>query len=154
VKEEVPEGLGHVLRVEGAIAEAQRPSGTIPLAVLILPSEKKPGATGWCGELSVVTQTRDVRSQLAVPLEPSLGPRGEATRGSLEVNGVYGFEDTENRDCMVCFDRPRNIVFFPCRHCCVCPTCLRSLREDKCPLCRVLFYAHVALPVRPSSPRG
>jgi hypothetical protein len=154
VEEEVSEGLGQILRVPGEIAELpNRPAGTIPLAVLVLPSDKKPGASGWCGELTV-TNAREVTRQLVVPLEGSLGPRAEQSRGSLEVNGVYGFEDTENRDCMVCFDRPRNIVFFPCRHCCVCPTCLRSLREDKCPLCRVLFYAHVALPVRPSSPSG
>lgn len=157
VEEEVSEGLGRVLRVPHQIADLQRsgPAGqTVPLAVLILPADRgSPGPAGWCGELSVAS-AREVTRQLAVPQEGSLSPRAGANRGALEVNGVYGFEDTENRDCMVCFDRPRNIVFFPCRHCCVCPTCLRSLREDKCPLCRVLFYAHVALPVRPSSPRG
>lgn len=41
-------------------------------------------------------------------------------------------------ECMVCFDRRRNVIVLPCRHCSVCLSCLRSMRDERCPLCRIL----------------
>ncbi|CAE7489064.1 LUL1, partial [Symbiodinium sp. CCMP2456] len=54
-----------------------------------------------------------------------------------QILGIYGFEEGDREtECMVCYDRPRSVVVLPCRHCFVCPACLRSLREEKCPMCR------------------
>ncbi|CAK9089670.1 unnamed protein product [Durusdinium trenchii] len=66
----------------------------------------------------------------------------------LEVQGIFGFEEALPRfgmglagdtDCMICYARPKNVLLLPCRHCSVCHSCLRSLRDEKCPLCRSSF---------------
>eukprot|EP00397_Hematodinium_sp_SG-2012_P047859 GEMP01054594.1.p1 GENE.GEMP01054594.1~~GEMP01054594.1.p1 ORF type:complete len:275 (+),score=67.54 GEMP01054594.1:579-1403(+) len=63
-----------------------------------------------------------------------------------EVQGIYGFEDVSERDCMICYDIPKNVMLLPCRHCSVCAVCLRSLRDEKCPLCRSSFTSYVIFP--------
>lgn len=63
-----------------------------------------------------------------------------------EIKGIYGFEDISERDCMICYDNPKNVMLLPCRHCSVCVLCLRSLRDEKCPLCRSPFSSHVVFP--------
>uniref|UniRef100_A0A7S4SQ33 RING-type domain-containing protein n=1 Tax=Alexandrium monilatum TaxID=311494 RepID=A0A7S4SQ33_9DINO len=71
--------------------------------------------------------------------------------GARRVLGVFGFEDEEEAgeaECMVCYDQPRSVVLLPCRHCSVCPSCLRSLRDEQCPLCRSTFSAYLLLPLR------
>merc|ERR1712003_483964 len=81
----------------------------------------------------------------------ALGGNGAANR----VLGIFGFEgnanDTETGDsvCTVCYDRPRSVLLLPCRHCSVCSVCLRSLRDERCPLCRSSFSAHILLPLQP-----
>jgi len=65
-----------------------------------------------------------------------------------QILGIYGFEEGDREtECMVCYDRPRSVVVLPCRHCFVCPACLRSLREEKCPMCRSTFSAYLLLPL-------
>jgi len=68
------------------------------------------------------------------------------------VLGVFGFEEEENGgeevDCMICYDRPRSILLLPCRHCSVCSPCLRSLRDERCPLCRAVFSAYLIFPLQ------
>jgi len=72
-----------------------------------------------------------------------------------EVNGIYGFEDENDTECMICYARMKNVLLLPCRHCSVCQQCLRSLRDEKCPLCRSIFTSYVSLPVlRGAPPRG
>lgn len=73
------------------------------------------------------------------------GPKSK--RKFFEVNGMFGLEDLNDRDCMVCYERPKDVVLANCRHCSVCSTCLRSLRDDKCPLCRAPFTAYFVLPL-------
>ena len=38
------------------------------------------------------------------------------------------------RSCKICMDRPRDVLSYPCRHCCTCQTC--SERLQTCPVCR------------------
>ena len=66
---------------------------------------------------------------------------------SFDVQGIYGFEDPGESDCMICYARPKNVVLLPCRHCSVCHSCLRSLRDEKCPLCRSSFSSYMTCPV-------
>lgn len=40
----------------------------------------------------------------------------------------------------------------PCRHCSVCHQCLRSLRDEKCPLCRSVFSSYVTFPIKRAAP--
>lgn len=75
--------------------------------------------------------------------------------GAYEVHGIFGFEDENENDCMICYARPKNVLMLPCRHCSVCHSCLRSLREEKCPLCRTSFSSYLTLPlVRSTAPAG
>lgn len=68
--------------------------------------------------------------------------------------GIYGFEDDEDADCKICYDRPRSVLLLPCRHCAVCSSCLRSLRDERCPLCRATFSAYLLFPLNRSPPEA
>ncbi|KAH3767383.1 hypothetical protein Pelo_742 [Pelomyxa schiedti] len=45
-----------------------------------------------------------------------------------------GIKITSNTDCIVCDERPRNVMFHPCGHTVCCSECSSNVR--KCPLCR------------------
>lgn len=65
-------------------------------------------------------------------------------RAVHEIQGIFGFEEDEgDGECMICYSRPKNVLLLPCRHCSVCHPCLRSLRDEKCPLCRSVFSSYV-----------
>ncbi|CAE7040749.1 LUL1 [Symbiodinium natans] len=83
------------------------------------------------------------------PLHPEVGRQLVASKDLFhQVLGIYGFEEGDREtECMVCYDRPRSVVVLPCRHCFVCPSCLRSLRDEKCPMCRSTFSAYLLLPL-------
>lgn len=42
--------------------------------------------------------------------------------------------EREHYLCKICFDNPREILYFPCYHLAVCKRCDSSL--DECPICR------------------
>ena len=45
--------------------------------------------------------------------------------------------DTEA--CVICYQNPKNTVFYKCGHKCVCSECadqFKKFYEDKCPICR------------------
>ena len=46
--------------------------------------------------------------------------------------------DSDYHDCIVCGERPREIIFGKCGHCCVCEICYKELlnRGMSCPMCR------------------
>lgn len=50
-----------------------------------------------------------------------------------------GFED----DCVICMCEEKTVMLLPCRHFCVCPTCL--VKIDKCPVCRAAFEEYVVI---------
>jgi hypothetical protein len=41
------------------------------------------------------------------------------------------------RECVICKDHHRSIVFVPCGHLCSCESCSQNLTE--CPVCRAAF---------------
>ena len=48
-------------------------------------------------------------------------------------------QDTEEAQCVVCFDAPKDHILVPCYHLCVCEACANLLTQmDKptCPICR------------------
>ncbi|KAJ1608156.1 ring finger domain-containing protein [Cryptosporidium canis] len=67
----------------------------------------------------------------------------------IEPYDTFGMEDDE-LDCLICMSNPKDVILLPCRHCISCESCLRSLRQDKCPLCRTTFCGFVVLPIRGS----
>lgn len=65
------------------------------------------------------------------------------------IQGIFGFEEGDSEtECMICYDQPRSVLFLPCRHFCVCSSCFRLLRDERCPLCRSVFSAHILLPLK------
>lgn len=72
--------------------------------------------------------------------------------GAHRIQGIFGFEgdrdeETEVWDCQICYDRPKSVLLLPCRHCSVCEFCLRSLRDERCPMCRATFSSYLLLPL-------
>lgn len=43
---------------------------------------------------------------------------------------------TETSNCLICTERPRNMVFSPCHHMCICEQCANTIQDIKCPVCR------------------
>jgi hypothetical protein len=55
------------------------------------------------------------------------------------INIYYQKFNPENRtNCAVCFNRPKDILFYPCKHLSVCSECSDIIREtnNKCVICR------------------
>lgn len=138
-------------------------NATIPLAIVVLASGRPQGQVqpvqvqgrqvlDTKGEISAVRfhkssaqrqsnapfNTAEIFRQLCFSDSPSL---------VVDVQGIYGFEDEGESDCMICYARPKNVLLLPCRHCSVCHSCLRSLRDEKCPLCRSSFCSYLTCAV-------
>eukprot|EP00002_Diphylleia_rotans_P000665 TRINITY_DN10340_c0_g1_i1.p1 TRINITY_DN10340_c0_g1~~TRINITY_DN10340_c0_g1_i1.p1 ORF type:complete len:432 (+),score=78.12 TRINITY_DN10340_c0_g1_i1:53-1348(+) len=60
-----------------------------------------------------------------------------------EMHDIYGLEEHETPECLVCFTDPKDIAFLPCLHCCVCQSCFKHL--DKCPICRTPVGSYIRL---------
>jgi hypothetical protein len=53
---------------------------------------------------------------------------------SMPTPKIKVYQDTEQEECLLCFDAPKESVFNPCGHFYTCKTC--SSKCDKCPICR------------------
>ena len=79
-------------------------------------------------------------SPSASPLPSS--PRGGAVRVDVEEGGGGGGLLQAAYDggplCLICFDRPRDALLYPCGHRCCCTACGNQLRRVgmTCPVCR------------------
>eukprot|EP01034_Spumella_vulgaris_P022330 gene22330-28450_t len=64
--------------------------------------------------------------------------------GALSATSVFstGGRYVEE-DCVVCLTDPKEISLLPCRHLCVCTSCLIYI--DKCPVCRAAFEEYVVI---------
>ena len=70
-----------------------------------------------------------------IPLGETSGPVENAEADDVEDIGDDEDDDDEAlRECMVCSDQRREILFSPCGHITVCSQC--STRVKKCLLCR------------------
>jgi len=65
--------------------------------------------------------------------------------GAMDVSGIYGCEDEADGDCKICYDARKDVVLLPCRHLTVCGDCQRSLRDERCPMCRGTFNAWMTM---------
>ena len=59
-------------------------------------------------------------------------PTPKRTRGARKAEPVA--TATSSMDCKVCFDRPIDVLFLPCKHLVCCQTCAAQSRI--CPVCR------------------
>jgi len=135
--------------------EAADDTSVVPLAIVIIAQRRPSQELGHVQGRPVVEAHGQVsfvkfrRGEAGGPGAPevirqlSFGPQCAA----YELQGIYGFEDEGEGDCMVCCARPKNVLLLPCRHCSVCHPCLRSLRDEKCPLCRSIFSSYATFPI-------
>ncbi|XP_028858126.1 cell growth regulator with RING finger domain protein 1 [Denticeps clupeoides] len=81
---------------------------------------------------------------LSGPSDPQPGEEG-AEPGSAGAGGEGDEEWTDGRgkDCVVCQNAPVNRVLLPCRHACVCDSCVA--RFQHCPMCRAFVVESFAL---------
>jgi hypothetical protein len=82
----------------------------------------------------------------SVMAEPVVAIHSAASRPALPNIGSFTDEElvalrtaidaelAARRQCVVCCERPRACVFYPCKHQCTCTTCADKCRE--CPVCR------------------
>lgn len=54
-------------------------------------------------------------------------------------------EASQDNECVVCMDAPRNALIATCRHLSMCTVCIQSV--DKCPICRAEFTASNIIPI-------
>ena len=80
----------------------------------------------------------DVHSDLAVYAQMSA--RAQPARVSLTPE-----------DCVICLTDHQQVLLLPCRHMCVCRSCL--VKIDKCPVCRATFEEYMSLLPRSSNSR-
>ncbi|PHJ18792.1 zinc finger protein, partial [Cystoisospora suis] len=57
---------------------------------------------------------------------------------------------SDGKECLICMTNPKDVMLYPCRHLCLCSDCLRSLHQEKCPICRSHFSAYVTFPFKPN----
>jgi len=149
---------GAGLSLNGPGGAAERDGGVMPLVIALTArrSGNSDGQVSLLDRPSVQAHTQlsfvrfkgsEAGGSALVPevlQQVVFGDDGTAHR----VLGVFGFEEEENGeevDCMICYDRPRSILLLPCRHCSVCSSCLRSLRDERCPLCRSTIERYEAV---------
>ncbi|EPZ36198.1 hypothetical protein O9G_002264 [Rozella allomycis CSF55] len=46
------------------------------------------------------------------------------------------FTDENEKECVICLDTEKEVVFIPCGHYCSCLACAQKLSPSKCPMCR------------------
>jgi hypothetical protein len=57
----------------------------------------------------------------------------EDAHGAVKQEVVVS-ETAYHTECVVCYDREREVVLYPCTHCCLCVQCKQSVFS--CPICR------------------
>lgn len=135
----------------------------MPLAIVVCAHRRPSSELGNVQGRPVLEAHSEVSFVKFRPSEGGDGPRSPEVIRQLtfgdqasiqEIHGVFGFEDEGDCDCMVCYAKPKDVLLLPCRHCSVCHTCLRSLRDEKCPLCRSVFSSYVTLPLERPPPHA
>lgn len=82
---------------------------------------------------------RRARSELEDVKKELAAARQEAADAREELKGVK-LIFTAFPTCVICWQGPRETVFFPCGHLCCCFECVNRLRDEdpalRCPVCR------------------
>lgn len=66
---------------------------------------------------------------------------------SFYVAEIFGMENKEQSECVVCMTDRKDTAVLPCRHLCLCTKCaytMRSQRQARCPICRTRKYYSAA----------
>ncbi|CAK61112.1 unnamed protein product (macronuclear) [Paramecium tetraurelia] len=60
----------------------------------------------------------------------------ERQKAKLDKLRGQKYLEINNYECQVCFERPRNIIFKPCKHLSICHECSQRLKKPQCPICK------------------
>ena len=84
-------------------------------------------------EMAILLQFEDVTRYLKTDTFHRTSQSQSESMMALPGEVSPGVED-RSKTCAICFINPKNVVVLPCRHFCICPTCVTSI--NKCPICR------------------
>lgn len=129
----------------------------VPLVIVVTTSKSSnsrninnagalPIAEGFC-EVSLAKIRREGQGLYTVDVVKQVVLCSNNT-GPQEGQDIYGLEDERERDCLICMTNTKDTMLLPCRHCSLCFDCLRSLRQEKCPLCRTNFSSFITFPIK------
>ena len=92
---------------------------------------------------------RDVRRRLDFEGDPFLNNQTQIHRKAFQDLGYFDLPKlpspylsiNDRGDCVICQERPANIINEPCRHVTCCEPCFNEIRQDArgnvpCPICR------------------
>ncbi|CAG9479132.1 E3 ubiquitin-protein ligase, putative [Plasmodium vivax] len=65
----------------------------------------------------------------------------------VDVLDIYGHEE-HDKECLICMTSYKDTLLMPCRHSSFCYDCMKSLRQEKCPICRCLFTSFIKFPLK------
>lgn len=113
------------------------------------PVKSTPSTLGWIPPSTAITPTWGLTAPVQesaitlIPENVSTSPKEsdnhvvEETPKKVPERTLTQDEIDDRIDCVVCRERQRNTVFFPCRHLICCSTCTPSLKI--CPICRAVI---------------
>lgn len=89
---------------------------------------------------NIFVRTKNTFSKLLLPKD-----KDEETIQQLTLLERELSVEKDRRLCIICQDRERNVILFPCRHLCVCVECTAVLQSNflGCPLCRMQIFKAV-----------
>ena len=61
------------------------------------------------------------------------------------VDEVQPEKPKANKECVICMDTDRHIIFLPCKHLACCLECTNELAKKECPLCKAIIKSTVDL---------
>jgi len=95
--------------------------------------------------LSVASVQNGGPSAPSSSLDPSIpsAPPSEQSEGPTPSAPPAPLETFQSAECVVCMERPCDILFLPCGHLCSCSVCESGIKE--CPLCRAEVNQKVKL---------
>lgn len=131
-------------------SDAESPSPSTPLS--LVPSEFIMCANG--GTLYSAVEIFGFGGVGPASKQQSLGflhaalatPEKEGTQGASISSSPAVKSDDGARgedECVVCLENTKEVLLLPCRHMCVCTTCLAHI--DKCPVCRSQFEEYICM---------
>ncbi|SCN59432.1 E3 ubiquitin-protein ligase, putative [Plasmodium chabaudi adami] len=65
----------------------------------------------------------------------------------IDILDIYGHEE-HDKECLICMASYKDTLLMPCRHSSFCYDCMKSLRQEKCPICRCLFTSFIKFPLK------
>lgn len=80
---------------------------------------------------------------------PLRSPAANVTRPASVAPAAAAPNEEEDTDCVVCFERERDVVLLPCGHVVLCQQCMQSHFgievNPPCPMCRTPIESHMLL---------